>query len=47
VSLPMSRSEPAEREIKVEVRRGGLVMTVSWPLSAAGDFAQWSTAILK
>ena len=47
VSLPMSRPEPVEREIKVEVRKGGLVMTITWPMSAASDFAQWSTAILQ
>ena len=47
LSLPMSRPEPVERQIKVKVRKGGLIMTLSWPISAASDFAQWSTAILQ
>jgi transposase len=45
--FPMNPPQSMEREIKVEVRSGGLVMTISWPISAASDFAQWSTAILK
>ncbi len=47
VPLHTKQAEPVEREIKVEVRKGGLVMTVTWPMSAASDFAHWSTAILK
>jgi hypothetical protein len=43
----MKQPEPVQREIQVEVRKGALMMTVTWPLSAASDFAQWSTAILK
>ena len=45
--LPPQAAEPVEREIKVEVRKGGVVMSVTWPMSAASDFAHWSTAILK
>lgn len=39
--------EPVEREIKVEVRKGALVMTVTWPMSAASEFAGWSASVLK
>ena len=45
--LTMKQPEPVQRVIQVEVRKGALMMTVTWPLSAASDFAQWSTAILK
>jgi transposase-like protein len=47
VPLPTKQAEPVEREIKVEVRKGGMVMTVTWPMSAAGDFASWSASVLK
>lgn len=40
-------AEPVEREIKVEVRKGSLVMTVTWPMSAASEFACWSASVLK
>ncbi len=35
--------EPAvpEREIRLELRRGGETATVHWPLSAAGECAAW------
>jgi len=49
IALPLltKSAEPVEREIKVEVRKGGLVMTVSWPMSAASEFACWSACVLK
>ena len=47
VPLLMKPAVPVEREIKVEVRKGGLVMTVTWPMSAASDFAHWSASVLK
>lgn len=49
IALPLltKPAEPVEREIKVEVRKGGLVMTVTWPMSAAGEFAGWSACVLK
>ena len=49
IALPLhgQRVDPAAREIKVEVRKGGLVMTVTWPLSAASEFASWSACVLK
>ena len=49
ISLPLSMKppEPVQRAIQVEVRKGALLMTVTWPISAASDFAHWSTAILK
>jgi transposase len=47
VPLLMKPAVPVEREIKVEVRKGGMVMTVTWPMSAAGEFAGWSASVLK
>jgi transposase len=34
-------------EFKVELRKGALSMTVTWPLSAVDDFTQWTALILK
>ncbi len=41
IPLPLlaKQDAPVEREIRVEVRKGSLVMTVTWPMSAANDFA--------
>ena len=47
VALPTAMSEPTASAIKVELRKGALSMTVTWPASAAADFAQWATALLK
>lgn len=49
IALPLL-TKPAEsvpHEIKVEVRKGGVVMTVTWPMSAASEFASWSASVLK
>ena len=47
VPLCMKPPEPMQRVIQVEVRKGALMMTVTWPISAARDFAHWSTTMLK
>lgn len=47
VTLPVAAPQPMAREIKVEVRRGALAMTVTWPMSAASEFAHWAASILK
>ena len=49
IALPLltKSPEPVEREIKVEVRNGGLVMTITWPMSAASEFGGWSASVLK
>lgn len=39
--------EPTVPELKVELRKSALSMTVTWPISAAADFAQWTQSILK
>ena len=49
IALPLltKSAEPVQREITVEVRKGGMVMTVTWPMSAASEFASWSASVLK
>ncbi len=37
----------AERGIEVELRRGAVTMKLTWPLSAAGDFAAWTRELLR
>jgi transposase len=37
----------AERGIEVELRRGAVTMKLTWPLSAAADFAAWSRELLR
>jgi hypothetical protein len=47
LSLPNSTTEAVPVELKVELRKGPLSMTVTWPIHAAADFAQWAAAVLK
>lgn len=48
VTLPAVMHEPkVVSELKVELRKGALSMTVTWPLGATADFVQWTTAVLK
>jgi len=35
------------RDIEVELRRGAVTMKVSWPSSAAADFAAWTRELLR
>ena len=39
--------EPAVAQIKAELRKGALSMHITWPVSAATQFASWATALLK
>lgn len=34
-------------EIRVELRRGPVTMTVTWPAGAAADFAAWTRELLR
>lgn len=45
--FPVKPPEAEQRVIQVEVRKGALMMTVTWPTSAASDFTHWSVAIFK
>lgn len=48
--LPNADAETARTELKVELRKGPLSMSITWPMHAAADFAhfaQWAAAVLK
>lgn len=50
IALPLmasavGASTPAD--IRVELRRGPVMMTITWPTSAAADFAAWSRELLR
>lgn len=47
VQLPSVTPQPEAQEIKVELRKGALSMAVTWPVSAAAEFARWTGAMLK
>ena len=50
VSLPAMRAMPPStdlRDIQVQVRRGTTTMTITWPVSAAGDFGAWMRELLR
>ena len=47
LQLPTSGPEPQAQPIKVEIRKGALTMSITWPASASADFASWATSILK
>jgi transposase len=38
---------PMPTDIRVELRRGPITMSVTWPVSAAADFAAWSRELLR
>ena len=40
-------SSSAERGIEVELRRGAVTIKLTWPLSAAADFAAWTRELLR
>lgn len=47
LALPPVTAVHKEQEIKVELRKGALSMTVTWPLRATADLASWTAALLK
>jgi transposase-like protein len=46
LKLPTTRHEPAACDIKVELRKGAVSMTLTWPARAAADLAHWTRAVL-
>ena len=36
-----------ERDIEVEVRRGAVTMILTWPASAAAEFAAWTRELMR
>jgi transposase len=49
VSLPIASVQGALplEEIRIEVRRGAMVVSVSWPVSAAAHSAAWLRELLR
>lgn len=50
IALPLVLSPetaPASPDIRVELRRGPVTMTIIWPASAATDFASWTRELLR
>jgi transposase len=45
VALPAAA--PAQTDLHIEVRRGPVTVTLSWPLSAAADCAMWLREVLR
>jgi transposase len=37
----------AGSDIEIELRRGAVTMKVTWPVSAAADFAAWTRELLR
>lgn len=50
IALPLMaapETAPASADIRVELRRGPVTMTITWPASAAADFAAWTRELLR
>jgi len=47
VSLTTSAPPGADRDIRIQLRRGTTAMTICWPLSAAAECAGWLRDWLK
>jgi transposase len=47
LQLEAPGATPASTEIQIEVRRGAAMVTVRWPLAAAGDCALWLQGWLR
>ena len=47
--IPLSLPSPEAQasDIRIELRRGAMAVSVSWPLSAAGPCAGWLRELLK
>jgi transposase len=42
-----SEPEPSPADIRLEIRRGVVVVNVAWPLTAAGQCAAWLREVLR
>ena len=47
IPLSLPSPEAQARDIRIELRRGAMAVSVSWPLSAAGSCAGWLRELLK
>jgi transposase len=44
---PTADQAAAKRSIEVELRRGGITVKLSWPMSAAMDLSGWMRELLR
>jgi transposase len=50
IALPLTmapETAPASADIRVELRRGPVTMTITWPASAAAGLAAWTRELLR
>jgi transposase len=47
VSLAAPPGATATHDIQIQLRRGTTTMTITWPVSAAVDFAVWMRELLR
>ena len=47
VSIEAAPAQAASQDIQIQLRRGTTTMTITWPVSAAGDFAAWMRELLR
>ena len=47
IPLAMHAEPAVPADIRVELRRGATAMTITWPTSAAADFALWTRELLR
>lgn len=45
--VPPTATDPAVRDLQVELRRGAITMSITWPTSAAAQFALWTREVLR
>ena len=45
--VPSSAPAPAAPDLQVELRRGAIMMSITWPTSAAAEFALWTREVLR
>ncbi|WP_208510361.1 IS66-like element accessory protein TnpA [Variovorax paradoxus] len=45
--VPSTTSQPAVLDLQVELRRGAITMSITWPACAAAEFALWTREVLR
>lgn len=45
--VPPTTSQSAVSDLQVELRRGAITMSITWPAGAAAEFALWTREVLR
>ena len=45
--VPSSAPAPAVPDLQIELRRGAITMSITWPIGAAAEFALWTREVLR